>query len=153
MKGQNMKIAIASDHAGYNLKEEIKKHLAEKNIEFIDYGTNSCDSVDYPDFAYPAATSVRDHQTDFGILVCYTGIGMSITANKVRGIRAALVENLDAAKLTREHNNANVLCLSAKDLSLDGALKIVDTFLNTTFLGGRHERRVNKIMEIEQDEK
>ena len=153
MKGRNMKIAIASDHAGYNLKEEIKKHLAEKNIEFIDYGTNSCDSVDYPYFAYPAATSVRDHQTDFGILVCYTGIGMSITANKVRGIRAALVENLDAAKLTREHNNANVLCLSAKDLSLDVALEIVDTFLNTTFLGGRHERRVNKIMEIEQNEK
>ncbi len=148
-----MKIAIASDHAGYNLKEEIKKHLTEKNIEFIDYGTNSCESVDYPDFAYPASIAVRDHHADFGILVCYTGIGMSIASNKVRGIRAALAENIDVAKLTREHNNANVLCLSAKDLKTEIALKIVDTFLNTSFLGGRHERRVNKIMEIEQNER
>lgn len=148
-----MKIAIASDHAGYNLKEEIKKHLASMKIETIDYGTNSLDSVDYPDYAYPASVSVRDKKVDFGILVCYTGIGMSITANKVRGIRAALVSNIEASKLTREHNNANVLCLGAKDLSVDNALAIVDAFITTSFMGGRHERRVNKIMEIEQNER
>lgn len=148
-----MKIAIASDHAGYNLKEEIKNYLEEKKIEYIDFGTHSIDSVDYPDFAYPACLSVKHHEADFGILVCYTGIGMSIVSNKVRGIRAALVSNVESGKLTRMHNNANVLCLSQKDLNKELAIEIVDSFLNTSFLGGRHLRRVNKIMEIEQNEK
>lgn len=148
-----MKIAIASDHAGYNLKEEIKKYLEEKKIEVIDFGTHSNDSVDYPDFAYPACLSVKRHEADFGILVCYTGIGMSIVGNKVKGIRAALVSNVESGKLTRMHNNANVLCLSQKDLNKELAIEIVDAFLNTSFLGDRHLRRVNKIMEIEQNEK
>lgn len=148
-----MKVALASDHAGYNLKEEIKKYLEQQKIEYVDYGTNSSESVDYPDFAYPACLSVKHHETDYGILVCYTGIGMSMTANKVKGIRAALVSNIDAGKLTRMHNNANVLCLSQKDLEVNLAKEIVKVFLNTPFEGGRHLRRVNKIMEIEQNEK
>lgn len=148
-----MKIALASDHAGFTLKEEIKKHLKKLNIAYIDYGTNSLDSVDYPDYAYPACLSVKNNECDYGILVCYTGIGMSIVANKVKGIRASLVSTLDQASLTRMHNNANVLCLSQKETKLELALSIVDTFINTTFEKGRHERRVNKIMEIEQNER
>lgn len=148
-----MKIALASDHAGFTLKEEIKKHLEKLNIAYIDYGTNSLESVDYPDYAYPACLSVKNNECDYGILVCYTGIGMSIVANKVKGIRAALVSTLDQASLTRMHNNANVLCLSQKETELQLALSIVDTFLNTSFEKGRHERRVNKIMEIEQNER
>lgn len=145
-----MIISIGSDHAGYKLKEELKQYLCEKNIQVVDFGTNGLDSVDYPDFARPAAEYVKDMKADFGILVCYTGIGMSMAANKVKGIRAALVSSVENAHLTREHNNANVLCLSAKDISVDDAKLIVDEFLNTEFAGGRHERRVNKVMEIEE---
>lgn len=145
-----MIISIGSDHAGYKLKEELKQYLCEKNIQVVDFGTNGLDSVDYPDFARPAAEYVKDMKADFGILVCYTGIGMSMAANKVKGIRAALVSSVENAHLTREHNNANVLCLSAKDISVDVAKLIVDEFLNTEFAGGRHERRVNKVMEIEE---
>lgn len=145
-----MIISIGSDHAGYKLKEELKQYLCEKNIQVVDFGTNGLDSVDYPDFARPAAEYVKDMKADFGILVCYTGIGMSMAANKVKGIRAALVSSVENAHLTREHNNANVLCLSAKDISVDVAKLIVDEFLSTEFAGGRHERRVNKVMEIEE---
>ena len=145
-----MVISIASDHAGLNLKDDIKKYLTEQGHEVVDYGTNSLDSCDYPDFAYPAACAVKDKKVDFGILVCYTGIGMSMAANKVKTIRAALVGSVENAHLTREHNNANVLCLAAKDTKTELALQIVNEFLSTPFAGGRHERRVNKVMDIEK---
>ena len=145
-----MIISIGSDHAGLNLKEEIKNYLTNKGIEVVDFGTNSLDSCDYPDFGYPAACAVKDKKVDFGILVCYTGIGMSMVANKVKGIRGALVGSVENAQLTREHNNANVLCLAAKDTNSSLAFQIVDEFLNTEFAGGRHERRVNKVMDIEK---
>lgn len=145
-----MIISIASDHAGLTLKEEIKNYLTNKGIEVLDFGTNSTDSCDYPDFGYPAACAVKDGKVDLGILVCYTGIGMSMVANKVKGIRGALVGSVENAHLTREHNNANVLCLAAKDTKTPLAFQIVDEFLNTEFAGGRHERRVNKVMDIEK---
>jgi ribose 5-phosphate isomerase B len=145
-----MIISIGCDHAGYKLKEALKQYLEEKNINVIDFGTNGTESVDYPDFARPAAEYIKDQKANFGILICYTGIGMSMSANKVKGIRAALVSSVENAHLTREHNNANVLCLAAKDTCLELAKQIVDEFLNTEFAGGRHERRVNKVMEIEE---
>ena len=144
-----MKIAIGADHAGYELKNEIIKYLKEEGYDIIDYGTNSKESVDYPDFAKAVSYAVRDNLCQFGILVCYTGIGMSIASNKVNGIRAALVNSVENATLTREHNNANVLCLSSKDTNVNLAKEIVRTFLTTAFTYGRHERRVNKIMELE----
>ena len=145
-----MIISMASDHAGLTLKEDIKKFLKELGHEVLDFGTNSLDSCDYPDFAYPAACAVKDQKANFGIFVCYTGIGMSMAANKVKSIRAALVGSVENAHLTREHNNANVLCLAAKDTKKELALEIVNEFLNTAFAGGRHERRVNKVMDIEK---
>lgn len=144
-----MRIAIASDHAGYSLKEEIKKHLTDK-YEIVDFGTNSTESVDYPDYAKAVARDVQNNGS-LGILVCYTGVGMSITANKYHGVRAALVFNAENAALAREHNNANIICLGSKDVSVVDAIKFVDIFLNTDFLGGRHLRRVNKINECEKD--
>lgn len=144
-----MKISIASDHAGLELKEYIKNYLANNGYEVEDFGTNLSDSCDYPDFAKPCAKSVANKKSDLGILVCYTGIGMSMCANKVKGIRAALVTSIENAHLTREHNNANVLCLGAKDLSKDLAIDIVNEFIKTEFAGGRHERRVNKLNAIE----
>ena len=145
-----MIISMASDHAGLLLKEEIKQYLKEQGHEVLDFGTNTLDSCDYPDFAYPAACAVKDKKADFGVLVCYTGIGMSMAANKVKTIRGALVGSVENAHLTREHNNSNVLCLAAKDTPKEKALEIVKEFLTTEFAGGRHERRVNKLMEIEQ---
>ena len=145
-----MTVALAADHAGYPLKEALIKHLTSRGIDTIDCGTNNTESCDYPDFAYPAACAVKDKKVDFGILVCYTGIGMSMVANKVKGIRAALVTSVENAHLTKEHNNANILCLGAKDTPQDLALNIVDEFINTPFAGGRHERRVNKLMETEE---
>ena len=139
-----MLVVIGSDHAGYLLKEEVMKYLNEKGIEVLDKGTNSSESVDYPDFAHAVCESVIENDC-FGILICYTGIGMSMAANKHKNIRAALVSIVEDAILTREHNNANVLCLSAKNLTVSNATTIVDAFLNTEFAGGRHERRVNKI--------
>lgn len=145
-----MIISMASDHAGLALKEEIKKYLNEKGIEVLDFGTNTLDSCDYPDFAYPAACAVKEQKADFGVFVCYTGIGMSMAANKVKSIRGALVGSVENAHLTREHNNSNVLCLAAKDTPTELAIEIVNEFLNTEFAGGRHERRVNKLMDIEK---
>ena len=147
-----MKIYIGSDHAGYSLKEDLIKYLKALNHEIIDCGTDTLASVDYPDFAKLVCKGVKEHNA-MGILVCYTGIGMSIAANKYQGIRAALVHLVEDAKLTREHNDANVLCLSAKNTNIDEAKKIVDTFLNTCFLGERHLRRINKIKEIEDEER
>lgn len=140
-----MKIYIGSDHAGFSLKEEIIQYLKE-NHEVIDCGTYGVDSVDYPDYAIKVCQNVDE--LSVGILVCYTGIGMSMAANKFQHIRAALVGSVEDAVLTREHNNANVLCLSQKNTPSDVAFQIVDKFLSTEFTYGRHERRVDKIMEI-----
>ena len=148
-----MRISIGSDHAGFELKEVIKNHLIEKGYQVNDKGTYNKDSVDYPDYAYPTCMDVINNDAKYGILVCYTGIGMSISSNKVKGIRAALVSSVENAILTKEHNNVNVLCLSSKDINADLALEIVDAFITTEFTYGRHERRVNKIGDIENGTK
>lgn len=145
-----MKIYLGADHAGYLLKDEIKKYLEDK-YEVIDCGTNDNASVDYPDFAKPVCENIQNG--NIGILVCYTGIGMSMCANKFHGVRAGLVGKVEDAILTREHNNANCLCLSAKNTETNLALEIVDAFLKTEFAGGRHERRVSKLMEFENVKK
>lgn len=144
-----MKIAIGSDHAGLSLKNEVVKHLEKKQIEFKDFGTFSEDSTDYPDYAQTVAEEVAANNFDFGILVCGTGIGISIAANKVPGIRAALCSDTFSAHSSREHNDANILALGARVLGVGIALDIVDSFLNASFLGDRHLKRVNKITAIE----
>ena len=143
-----MKIALGADHGGFELKEKIKKHLIEKNYEVIDLGTNSTESVDYPEFGHAVGQAVADKKADFGIVVCCTGIGISIAANKVPGVRAALCLNTTMARLTREHNNANILAMGGRIVGDVLALEMVDTFLATDFQGGRHERRVNEIENI-----
>lgn len=148
-----MRIAIGSDHAGYDLKCAIINYLQRKNIEVYDVGAFSKDSVDYPDYALQVCQILNRKNSDLGILICYTGIGMSIAANKVKGIRAALVTTEENAKLTREHNDANILCLGAKDVDFEKAKKIIDVFLTTQFAGGRHLQRVTKVMNIEKNEK
>jgi len=140
------KLAIASDHAGFEYKEIIKKHLKEKKYEIIDFGTNSVDSVDYPDFVHPAAKAVENKDCDFGILICGSGNGVQITANKHQNIRCALSWNLEIAKLARQHNDANMISLPAKFISEDLAKQIIDVFLNTDFEVGRHLIRVNKML-------
>ncbi|QAR29863.1 ribose 5-phosphate isomerase B [Ornithobacterium rhinotracheale] len=140
-----MKIAIGSDHAGYDLKEKIKQYLAEKKIEIQDFGAFSTDSVDYPDFAHPTANAVENHQADLGILLCGSGNGIAMTANKHQGIRAAISWNPELAELARQHNDANILVLPARFISEELGLEIVDAFLNASFEGGRHQRRVEKI--------
>ncbi len=144
-----MRIALACDHGGFRLKEVIKKYLESKGIEFIDYGTFNEDSVDYPDFALKAAKGIVNGEADRGIFICGTGIGISIAANKVPGIRAALCYNLFAAEMSRRHNDANVLALGGRVIGDELAKAIVDTWLKTPFEGGRHERRIKKIEEIE----
>lgn len=144
-----MKISIGCDHGGYELKEKIKKYLEEKNIEVVDAGCKSTDSVDYPEFGEKAARLVADEKVEKGIVVCTTGIGISIAANKVKGVRCAVCTNTLLAKMCRKHNDANVLALGAGILGTNLAYEIVDTFLSTDFEGGRHQRRVDKIMEIE----
>ena len=146
-----MKLSIGSDHAGYDLKKQIFEYLQKEGHVVIDQGTYNKDSVDYPDFAKWVVKDVQDNEADYGILVCYTGIGMSMAANKARGIRAALVGKVEDAVLTREHNNANVLCLSSKNTSVEDAFEIVKAFLSTDFAGGRHERRVEKVMRFENE--
>ncbi len=142
-------IALGADHAGYELKELIKKHLQEKGIQVEDMGTYSTDSVDYPDYAYPVAKKVAAGQAEYGILCCGTGIGISIAANKVKGIRAALCADEFSAEMTRRHNDANILCMGGRVIKAELALKLVDIFLNTPFEGDKHLRRINKIAEIE----
>ncbi|HPK83400.1 MAG TPA: ribose 5-phosphate isomerase B [Candidatus Syntrophosphaera sp.] len=144
-----MKIAIASDHAGYELKEAIKAAFPEH--EFEDFGTHSVDSMDYPDTGAPAAQAVAAGKAESGILICGSGIGMSITANKVRGIRAALCTNTDLARLSRIHNDANVLCLAGRFTAVPYALEIVNNWLNSAFEGGRHQNRIEKIKLLEGD--
>jgi len=137
-------IALGSDHAGYQLKQHLREHLERQGIKLKDVGANSPESVDYPDFARAVAEQVANNQSHFGILVCGSGVGMSIAANKVPGVRAALVFNEEMAALARQHNDANVLCLGEKFVSPETAARIIDTFLNSNFEGGRHERRVGK---------
>ncbi len=146
-----MKVAIGSDHAGFDYKETIKKYLEEKGFQIIDKGTYSKESVDYPVFGEAVGKAVTSGEADMGIVICGTGIGISISANKVPGVRAALCTNEYMARMARKHNNANVLALGARVLGIDLALGIVDQFFSTDFEGGRHERRVNLIMEIEKD--
>ncbi|KNF09727.1 ribose-5-phosphate isomerase B [Gottschalkia purinilytica] len=145
-----MKIGLGSDHGGYDLKEKIKSFLEEKGIEYVDFGTNSTESVDYPDFGKKVAEAVVKGDCDRGIVCCGTGIGISIAANKVRGIRCALCGDTYSAKMSREHNNANMLSLGARVVGIDLALEIVNAWINAEFQGERHERRVNKIGDIEK---
>lgn len=142
-----MRISIASDHGGFELKNELVKYLQEKNIEVIDHGCPSIERVDYPDYAKFVCEDIQNGVSDYGVLVCYTGIGMSIYANKFKNIRAALVCNLDSAKLTKQHNNSNIICLSGKFTKVSDAKMYVDAFLREEFEGGRHINRVNKIIE------
>jgi ribose 5-phosphate isomerase B len=144
-----MRIALGADHAGFALKEDIKKTLAEFGLTVEDFGTGSTDSVDYPDFAERVARGVAGGQFDRGILVCGTGIGMAIAANKIPGIRAATVTDVEMARLSREHNDANVLAIGGRLLDKKRALEIVRTFLETPFGGDRHQRRLDKIKDLE----
>ncbi|MCE5308889.1 MAG: ribose 5-phosphate isomerase B [Acidobacteriales bacterium] len=146
-----MKIAIGADHAGFLLKESLKQELVKQGHVVDDRGTNSQDSCDYPDFASAVAHEVASGGADYGVLVCMTGTGMVIAANKVDGARAVWGANPDEVRLSRAHNNANVLALGSKYTSVEAATAMLDTFLRTSFEGGRHERRVNKIGAIENE--
>lgn len=145
-----MKIAIACDHGGLNLKNAVKKYLADNGYEVMDFGTDSTASCDYPDYALPAAEAVASGKCEKGIVICSTGIGVSIVANKVPGVRCAHCHDSYCAEFTRLHNDSNVLALGEKVVGVGYALKIVETFLKTEFEGGRHQRRVDKITEIEK---
>lgn len=140
-----MKIAIGADHAGFVYKEKLVEYLTDKGIEVQDFGTFSTDSVDFPDFAHPTAEAVETGQADFGILLCGSGQGVNMTANKHKGVRSALCWNTDIARLTRMHNNANVIALPARFVAYEYAVEMIEIFLNTEFEGGRHEKRVGKI--------
>jgi ribose 5-phosphate isomerase B len=141
----HLTIAIGCDHAGFEYKEQLKNFLTEKGYTVIDFGTNSAESVDYPDYVHPLAAEVASGQIEMGILLCGSGNGVCMTANKHRDIRAALCWNIELAKLARQHNNANIICLPARFISIDDAKEMTLAFLNTPFEGGRHERRVEKI--------
>lgn len=145
-----MTISIGSDHGGFQLKEKLVDSLKEKGYEVIDRGCYNLESVDYPLYAKKVARDLQSQTSERGILICTTGIGMSIMANKFRGIRAALISNEDAAKLSRQHNDSNIICLGAKYTSLEDALKFVLIFLEEEFLGDRHSRRVNMINEVDE---
>ena len=144
-----MKISIASDHGGFLLKEEVRKYLSQK-YEVIDEGCYSADRVDYPVYADKVCVDMQNKKADVGVLICTSGIGMSICANKHKGIRAALVMNEDAAKFSRLHNDANLICMGAKYLNKDEACHFVEVFLSTEFEGGRHQNRVNMINNLDK---
>ena len=144
-------VFIGSDHGGYALKEEVKAYLVQKGIEVVDYGCDSPQSVDYPDLALPVGHAVLEHPGSLGILICGTGIGISISANKIKGIRAALCSEPYSAKMAREHNNAQILCMGGRVIGPGLALDIVDAFMEGSFEGGRHQRRIDKMMSIESD--
>lgn len=147
-----MRVALASDHAGFQHKEALVLHLQEQGIEVIDFGPRTGDvSVDYPDFAVVVGNSVATGEADYGVLVCGTGVGMAIAANKVCGVRAANILSPEFAKLTRLHNDSNVVALSGRFVSLEENREIVDTFLSTEFEGDRHQKRIDKITEAESD--
>lgn len=147
-----MRIALGCDHGGLELKNHLVSYLKSKNHDVIDYGTYTKDSCDYPDYAYPAALSLKKGEVDYAIVICTTGIGVSIVANKVKGVRCSLVTNVADAVLTKEHNNSNCLALGAKNVSLSLAEDIVDAWLSAEFAGGRHLNRVNKISVVEVNE-
>lgn len=142
---KSLPVVMGSDHAGYEYKEEVKKALEEFGLKVEDKGAYSLDSVDYPDFAHPVAHDVADGKAAFGILICGSGNGVCITANKHTGIRAALCWNEELAALARQHNNANILCIPARFVSKESAKAMSEVFMNTSFEGGRHEKRVEKI--------
>lgn len=144
-------IAIGSDHGGYELKEFVKRHLIENGVEVKDYGVFTEDSVDYPDCARPVCKAVQSGEAERGILLCGTGIGISIAANKFKGIRAALCGDVYSAKMTAEHNNSNILCLGGRVTGRELAFMIVDTWLSTPFAGGRHADRIAKVHAIENE--
>lgn len=143
-------IAIACDHAALELKAELIKHFEETGVEYVDYGTYTSDSCNYPDYAEKLCTAIYEGKHDMGILVCGTGIGMSMAANKCKGIRAALCSDTFSARFTRLHNDANVLCMGARVLGAGLAIDIADMFINTPFEGGRHQKRVDMIMALEE---
>ena len=145
-----MKIAMGADHGGYSLKEIIKKHLVEAGHEVLDLGTHDTESCNYPDYAAKVAYAVSDKEAELGVLVCGTGIGMSIAANKVKGIRAAAVSDCFTAQATREHNDSNIICLGERIVGPGLAMRIVDTWLEASFQGGRHQTRVDMICELEE---
>ena len=140
-----MKIAVASDHGGFKLKEEVKAHLLERGLEVLDLGTHTEDSVDYPAYGKACGEAVASSQADCGIVVCGTGIGISIAANKVKGVRCGLCTSVEMATLTKQHNNANVLALGGRTTETGLAMEIVDAWLDTEFEGGRHQRRVDML--------
>ena len=140
-----MKIAVASDHGGFKLKEEVKAHLLERGLEVLDLGTHTEDSVDYPEYGKACGEAVVGGQADVGIVVCGTGIGISIAANKVKGVRCGLCTSVEMATLTKQHNNANVLALGGRTTGTELAMQIVDAWLDTEFEGGRHQRRVDML--------
>ena len=139
------KIAVASDHGGYLLKEKVKKHLMDRGFEIIDLGTDSEESVDYPVYGKACGEAVTSGKADLGVVVCGTGIGISIAANKVKGVRCGLCTSVEMAHLTKQHNNANILALGGRTTEPELALKILDEWLDTEFEGGRHQRRVDML--------
>ena len=142
-------IALGCDHGGYNLICAVKKYLDDKGIEYKDFGTYSTDSVDYPVYAYKVATAVANGDFEFGILCCGTGIGISIAANKIDGIRAAHCHDVYSAEMTKRHNNANVICMGGRVIGRELAFKIIDAWLDAEFEGGRHQKRIDKIHALE----
>ena len=146
-----MKIAIGSDHGGFSVKEIAKPHLEKLGYEVIDFGTNTPDSCHYPIYAEKVARAVASGEADKGILICGTGIGMSIAANKIPGIRAAAVSDCFTAKATRQHNDSNILCLGERTVGPGLALRIIDTFLAAPFEGGRHQTRIDMMMALEEN--
>ena len=146
-----MKIAIAADHGGFELKDSMVEYIKSLGNEVVDLGTNSADSVDYPDYAKKVCEEIQQGNSDLGILICGTGIGMSLAANKFEGIRAACVSDVYSAKMSRNHNNANVLCIGARVIGDEVAKLIIKTFLENEFEAGRHQRRVDKIMAFEKE--
>ena len=144
-----MKIIIGSDHCGFELKNAIVEHLGKRGFEVFDLGIHECKSVNYPEIAVNVGEAIQKDEADMGILVCGTGIGMSIAANKMKGIRAAVVSDYFSAKYTRLHNNTNILCLGGRVVGVGLGLELVDVFVDTEFEGGRHQRRIDQIMEIE----
>lgn len=140
-----MKIAVASDHGGYTLKEAVKAHLMDRGMEVVDLGTYSEESVDYPVYGKVCGEAVAEGKVDLGVVVCGTGIGISMAANKVKGVRCGLCTSVEMARLTKQHNNANVLALGGRTTDKDLAFEIVDTWLDTEFEGGRHQRRVDML--------
>ncbi len=145
-----MKLAIGCDHGGFDLKEAVREYLEEHHIAYEDFGAFSTESVDYAPIAAKTAKAVAAGAADYGVLICSTGIGISIAANKVKGIRAALCTEPFCAEMTRRHNNANILCMGGKVVDRETALKLLDIFLHTEFEGGRHQRRIDQIRQIEE---